>query len=464
MKTRISTLFSILLLLGGGSVIAQTLSISYSGSNATISRTDPPEGIIYYWQGTSCETSTSNSDATYVVTTDGEYFLRAYNSSSSTWAGSCVSTTVEFGDITPPVLSNVTTGSVNAGDAIAATSNEDGTIYLVPQGTSANASSISSAAVATAACSANVAVSLSTSGIAHGNYVVYAVDASDNVSSASAVIAVGDLTAPVVSDVTAGPIEPGDDISATSNEDGMIYLVPEGTAKNAGAVTGASIASASCTANVAVTLATSGAAYGSYVVHAIDPSDNVSDASPVISITDLTAPVLSGVTPGPIPKGTVVSARSNEDGNIYLVPDGTTASVVGITAASVSSLACTGGVAIELPTADVDTGDYLVFAIDGYDNVSDPSAVIKITVPSGIFDTEYASGVKIYPVTVKDVLHISSESEISGVSVYTLNGSRVLQVAGHVDELNMSSLRTGLYLISIRLENGKAFQGKVNKQ
>nr|MBA3665184.1 T9SS type A sorting domain-containing protein [Bacteroidota bacterium] len=61
--------------------------------NKTLTRATPPSGVTYYWQGTSCGTSTSNSAATYVATTSGTYYLRAQNNNSNSWS-SCSSVNV----------------------------------------------------------------------------------------------------------------------------------------------------------------------------------------------------------------------------------------------------------------------------------------------------------------------------------------------------------------------------------
>ena len=260
-------------------------SITYDGDVATLTTNTPPAGIVYYWQGTSCGTLMNHSGSTTLVSSDGTYYLREYNSTGAVWATSCASTIVLFPDLIPPVLSGVTTGPIEDGDPIAATSNENGMIYLVPNGTAASISTINAAKVAEAAATENVAVSLVTDGIGLGDFIVYAVDGSDNISLASPVIEVADLTAPVLSDVTAGPIETGTNILATSNEDGMVYLVPDGTAANVGDITSGQVAQIAATANVSSTLVTAGLPEGDYVVYAIDGSDNISAASPVISVT-----------------------------------------------------------------------------------------------------------------------------------------------------------------------------------
>jgi len=168
----------------------EIVSITYDGDVAVLTTNVPPDGIVYYWQGTSCGTLMNHSSSTTLATTDGTYYLREYNSTGAVWSTSCASTIVLFPDNTPPVLSDVTAGPINAGIDILATSNENGMIYLVPDGTAADLVAIDAAKVAEASATENVAVSLTTDGLPEGDYIVYAVDGSDNISAASPAISI----------------------------------------------------------------------------------------------------------------------------------------------------------------------------------------------------------------------------------------------------------------------------------
>ena len=180
-------------------------SVTYDGDEATLTRNFPPTGIVYYWQGTSCGELTDNSDTTYIATTSSTYFLRGYDNTAGEWNASCATTSVFFADVTIPILSDVTEGPIKVGDIISAISNENGIVYLVPDGTLANIGAIGSAKVDEDTATEYVAVSLSTDGT--GDYIVYAVDKSDNVSAASAVIVVNDLTGIDLNKVTSGEVQ-----------------------------------------------------------------------------------------------------------------------------------------------------------------------------------------------------------------------------------------------------------------
>jgi hypothetical protein len=338
-------------------------------------------------------------------------------------------------------------------------------IYLVPDGTAANVGAIVAAEVSSAAASAGVPASLSTVGVGMGDFIVYAVDSHDNVSTASAVITITDLTPPVLSDVTAGPVGEGSPIAATSNEDGTIFLVPEGTAANIGAISAAQVAEAPATAGTPVSLPTAGIALGNYVVYAVDGYDNVSAASAVITLADLTAPILSDVTAGPIEVGTDILATSNEDGMLYLVPDGTAPNVGDISAAQVTQVVASANVAGTLSTSGIDIGDYVVYAVDGSDNVSAASPAITVTAVSYIdMNNANPHQVQLYPVNVVDILHIKSNVPVTSVRVYALTGARVININTPTDQVDMSRLHAGIYIVNITLEDLVVFTGKVTKK
>jgi hypothetical protein len=195
-------------------------------------------------------------------------------------------------------------------------------------------------------------------------------------------------TAPVLSYVSRGPITIGDKISATSNEDAGIYLVPLGTAKVKADIIAAAVANTSATADVAATLNTTGLALGNYIVYAIDADDNVSDASASITISapDITAPVLTDVTAGPVPAGNTISAKSDENANVFLVPEGTAKVKADIFTAAVANAAATANVAVTLKTTGIAAGNYIVYAIDAAGNVSDASASITIKLKDPVWD------------------------------------------------------------------------------
>ncbi len=64
-----------------GPAAPATPSITQGDGTATLTRTAPPSGVTWYWQGTNANgTETSNSNTTYTVTADGTYYIRGLKS------------------------------------------------------------------------------------------------------------------------------------------------------------------------------------------------------------------------------------------------------------------------------------------------------------------------------------------------------------------------------------------------
>jgi hypothetical protein len=172
--------------------------ISYSTAGAGLSQTEEFYNISFKLKAKPAS-GTTNITLSPRTIPDGTPFDSAYQSYTASYTGAVITITGQ--DLTPPVLSNVTSGSFPVGTSITATTNEDGFIYLVPADTAANKDAVQTAAQAangaTQAAAAGVPVQLTTSGFAAGSYLVYAVDAAGNLSAPSQIIS---LTAPTGDD------------------------------------------------------------------------------------------------------------------------------------------------------------------------------------------------------------------------------------------------------------------------
>ena len=88
---------------------APTTTTNPCGSQ-TLTRGTPPAGVTFYWQGTSCGTSTASSALTYTAPSTGTYRLRARENSGGCWSNLCssVAVTVAPTPATPPVPTSST--------------------------------------------------------------------------------------------------------------------------------------------------------------------------------------------------------------------------------------------------------------------------------------------------------------------------------------------------------------------
>ena len=98
-----------------------------------------------------------------------------------------------------------------------------------------------------------------------------------------------DVTAPVISDIAAETaISTGDDLTLTVDEASVVYLVLHDVTGDSATIAAAKKAEATAAAPGSVSVSTTGLADSIYIAYAIDAAGNVSDASDLIRIGDLT--------------------------------------------------------------------------------------------------------------------------------------------------------------------------------
>ncbi|MDX1286316.1 MAG: hypothetical protein R3182_14955, partial [Draconibacterium sp.] len=102
-------------------------------------------------------------------------------------------------DTTPPGWNFVSNGPLNVGTFIACITTENATVYVVSAGTPADTSSIKNAALVQKNAIAYTSTLLPTSDLLPGDYILYAIDGSFNISEASRPIT---LNRPVSADIT----------------------------------------------------------------------------------------------------------------------------------------------------------------------------------------------------------------------------------------------------------------------
>jgi len=56
----------------------------------------------------------------------------------------------------------------------------------------------------------------------------------------------------------------------------------------------------------------------------------------------------------------------------------------------------------------------------------------------------------IYPNPAVDVVEISSPNEISEVKIFTLNGQQIMSISGNQNKINVSNLKSGAYIVSMK--------------
>lgn len=322
-------------------------------------------------------------------------------------------------------LSGAPAGPLAAGTPVTATSWRDGTLYLVPSGTPADAASIATAAAAangrSAAVTAGVPGTLNTTGLATDLYKLYAIDEEGNVSPSPRAFA--------VLDTQLGSIEEGNAVVQYSgtwsvNTDSQHSGGTQRLATAQGAYAelpfygkAATVVGTRNTNYGKARIYVDGAyqatidAYGSSMqyrqdlyttdllpegVHTIrieaDWTRNAASTNNYVPFDALRMldesqyPFkVTGLAPGAFAVGDQVTAKSTRDGTLYLVPTSTAATRTAIEAAGASangrSVGVTAWVYGTMDTTGLTEGLYKMYAIDASGNVSPGSPAFAILDP-----------------------------------------------------------------------------------
>ncbi len=179
-------------------------------------------------------------------------------------------------------------------------------------------------------------------------------------------------------------------------------------------------------------------------------------------IEDLTAPVLSDVTASVDTKtDTDISATSDEDAMLYLVPTGTAADVDAIVAAAVVDTSSVAGTPVVMDISEVTLGNYDLYAIDISDNIS-AAAAVEIMSTVGIAENR-ARVFGVYPNPVADVLYFMNPQNIQKVEIANILGQNVKVFDVVYDSHDVSDLANGIYFVRLHVEGEVIVKSLVKK-
>jgi hypothetical protein len=393
----------------------------------------PLEDATVNLTGYSTPAGVTNSDGTFVlqhvpegwhrVTVSKSGFARTVSEAVYVTAGQTANVQVVLPDSTSPALTSVTT-AVNAGDPIGAVSSKDGYVYLVPSQTlpvveaiEAAVQTVSGVVYGTSViATAGNMVNLDTTGFAEGQYLVYAIDAYNNVSpGVSVVIIPDDLilvddTNPFVRYVGGwrgleGENYYGETSQYANDKDNYVDIpfygkqaIVLGHRNNAGGLVDVYVdGQYMSTVNYySASLQYQQQIYktpllpeGAHMVRMVLKGERSGGGSSTytqarfdvlrVLSEDEIAPILSNVSSGPLSAGTSLSAMSSKAGKLYLVPSSTGSTKTAIEAAANGrEAAVAANVYGVLDTTGLTTELYRVYAIDALGNVSDGSDDIAI--------------------------------------------------------------------------------------
>lgn len=341
-------------------------------------------------------TSAGPVDKTNIVAVNLYQWQGDGSTTPKLWTGTATYDWLSVGTTTKIYGEPAEGSNVSMGLATTAKSTAVGIIYLVPNGTpriiKALQDSITKGVGTKAAVvTKDVAVSVPTTNLPAGYYIMYAYNsATGEVSRKSHGINIKDVTPPIITQASSGSFSPGDPVTASVNEDAVVYLVPVGTAKTKAAILNATGVVALPVAKGETGLFTIPGTVTSgdeLMFYAIDYSDNISTAStPVITIVDVKAPVLSAYTKGSVIIGTgKIAATSNEAGTIYVVKQSDIASInsaLTLATKAIVTEPATAGTAVSIAVTALNGfvvgTNYVLYAVDAAGNIAGPTETITV--------------------------------------------------------------------------------------
>jgi hypothetical protein len=208
--------------------------------------------------------------------------------------------------------------------------------------------------------------------------------------------------------------------------------------------------------------------WGSYILR-FDWYDNLGEPgifggfSFVVSELDFTPPRWHYVSLGTFDPGTDIVVMTTENATVYLVTEGTLADTTSIKAAAISSGAATAYKQAKLATSEANPGNYIVYAIDASNNISEASKVIRLEYPVSAEQLPNDSEIKITVNYAYQFINIKSTRELSHINVYNILGKKVGSINCHrnMAEIQTNGLISGIYLIHVFEKKGNLTVKKV---
>lgn len=208
--------------------------------------------------------------------------------------------------------------------------------------------------------------------------------------------------------------------------------------------------------------------WGSYFVR-FDWYDNVGEPgifggfSFLNSELDNTPPKWYYVSLGTFAPGTNIVVMTTEDATVYLVPDGTLPDAITIRTTAVSFSTATAYKQTNISTSALNVGDYMVYAIDNSNNISEASKVIMLQYPLNSKLLSHDSEIKVKFNQASQIIYVKSTRNISQINLYNIVGKKVgsKKCYGNSFEFQTNGLISGLYLVQMFEGNGTFTTQKV---
>ena len=161
--------------------------------------------------------------------------------------------------------------------------------------------------------------------------------------------------------------------SSAISEDGIIYIVPDGTSPVIDSIIKYKVASADALALTEVHLPLTDLSIGQYTVVAVSNLGFVNTNPVLLRVVDDATPPVVMLEGDSVIQGNTIIATSTKDGMLYLVIVGTSADLSEIRNPALfrDSLAATANIPVEFATSDLDAVNYWLYAVDIYGIISE---------------------------------------------------------------------------------------------
>ncbi len=204
-----------------------------------------------------------------------------------------------------------------------------------------------------------------------------------------------------------------------------------------------------------------GGLWGTYEIK-FDWYDNVGkpgvfgEFSFILSELDATPPQWYFVSIGTFSPGTNIVVMTTEDATVYLVPDGTPADTTSITEAVVSFTEVKAYTQANVATSGVNPGDYIVYAIDSSNNISEASKTIILQYPVSIADVLNISRTTVMYNPTSQSIQVRNNKELYQVNVYNALGKKEKSIKcnGKTADINVNGFIDGVYLVQVISREG----------
>ena len=201
--------------------------------------------------------------------------------------------------------------------------------------------------------------------------------------------------------------------------------------------------------------------WGAYTVR-FDWYDNVGQPgifggfSFLLSQLDLTPPKWYYVSVGEIPKGDDITVMTTEDAKVYLVPEGTVPEISLIKEAAIAEIEVLAYEQAKIFTSELSAGDYIAYAIDSSNNISEASRFIRLQTPVNTSSISNSSEITITYNSSSEWIKVKSTKELKQIEVYNILGKKIGSEKCHGKEFNFhsSGIFSGIYFVKVIGKSG----------